>query len=308
MPLQLRNNAGTARAHETVRIRSRRPRRRCNNNRHCVYAVEDNQDGPPSNNEQEARAEHAVDADPLDNSVHNVPTTDRNLAPAESPLHIAPRADTRAPEQTTAINTPDPNLQRRLDQLARTQREPTQHGPPAHDRTERQRKEIPDALKTLLERARTTERNTDHIIDAVRTAANRNVEAVQERARDDRRLVLELSEQVRDIDRQLDDLTRIVENTRSELGNLIDYEGAGPDRMEHDFSIYMSGIPNAEATTIRPSSLCTLIEQINTTTDQVFSRLSAWNDNVFSPVNAFGLNAVLTILRTQTEYFFFFLV
>jgi hypothetical protein len=303
MPLQLRDNAGAARAHETVRIRSRRSRRRCNNNRHCVYAVEDNQDGPPnSNDEHEARAEHALNADPPDNPGHNVPTTDGNLKLAESPLHITQRAGARAHEQTTVTNTPgDPNLQRRLDQLARTPREPTQHRHVTHDRAELQRKEIADALKTLLERARTTERNTDHNIDAVRTA-KRNVEAVQERARDNHKLVLELSKQGRDIDRQLEDLTRIVENTRSELGNLIDYVGAGPDRMEHDFSIDMLGIPNAEASTIRPSSLRTLIERINMTTGQVFSRLSVWNDNVFNPVNAFGLNAVLTILRTLTEY------
>jgi hypothetical protein len=135
----------------------------------------------------------------------------------------------------------------------------------------------------------------------VRTA-NRNVEAVQESVRDDRKFIYDLSDRVKDVDQQLADLTRIVEATRSELGNLIDYVGTGPNRMEHDLSFDMSAIPNAEATTVRPTSLRTLIERINTTTDQVFSRLSAWNDNVFNPVNAFGLNAVLTILRTLTEY------
>jgi hypothetical protein len=93
----------------------------------------------------------------------------------------------------------------------------------------------------------------------VRTT-NRNVEAVQESARDDRKLIFDLSDHVKDVDHQLADLTRIVEATRSELGSLVDYVGAGPSRMEHDLSFDMSAIPNAEATTIRPLSLRTLIE------------------------------------------------
>jgi hypothetical protein len=293
MPLQLRDT-GAARAHETVRIRSRRPRRRCNNNRHCVYAVEDNQDGPPSSNEQATHAEHNLNVDTLDNATHDDPTTDENRLSADTNIHTEAQAGTRAVEQTAVNNTPDPTLQRRLDRLARTPRQPLQPGAAIQDRIELQGRQITHALATLLERARTAERNTDHIIEAIRTA-NRNVETVQDRARKDRTSISNLRE-------QLNNLTHLVETTRSELRDLIDYVGAGPERMQHDFSLDMSSIPNADTTTIPPTTLHTLIEQINTTTDQTFSRLNVWNNNVFNPVNAFGLNAILTIFRTLTEY------
>jgi hypothetical protein len=124
---------------------------------------------------------------------------------------------------------------------------------------------------------------------------NRNVELVQQNVRDDRKLVYDLDDRVKDIGHQLTELTSIVEAIRSELSNLIDCVGAGPARMEHDLSFDVSAIPHADSTTVRPTSLRTLIEHINMTTDQIFSRLTAWNDNVFNPINAFGINAVLNI-------------
>jgi hypothetical protein len=237
-----------ARAHETVRIRSRRPRRRCNNNRHCVYAVEDNQDGPPSNNDQGARAQHATDADPPDNPVHDATTTDENRAPPEPDTRTEAQTGTRALGQPTVVETPDPTLQRRLDQLARTPRQSRTPRQPVQPEAEPQGRQITDALVTLLERSRYAELNIQHILDALRNTneavrtTNRNVEDVQDRASDDRKLARDLGKQVRKLGEQLEDLTRIAERTRAELSNLIDYVGAGPDRMEHDLSFDMSAI------------------------------------------------------------------